>query len=172
MADRRRIVYPGTFDPLTLGHLDLIRRACKLFDQVIVGVARGVHKQPLFTLEERVQLVQEVLIGQDFADQVEVQGFGRLLIDFIREHHAAYILRGMRAVSDFEMEFQLASTNRALAPDVETLFIMPDSKYAFISSSLVREVASLYGDTAAFVPEVVQRALRGKYPMKPHHCCA
>ena len=158
------IVYPGTFDPVTFGHLDLVRRATKLFDHVIVAVAFNTNKHPMFELEQRVELLQHVINAEDFSAKVSVIGFRNLLIDFIREHNAGYILRGMRAVSDFEMEFQLASANRTLAPDIETMFIIPDTRFAFISSSLVREVAMHYGETRGFVPECVAHALEEKYP--------
>lgn len=152
-------IYPGTFDPITNGHSDLIQRACRLFDRVIVAVAANPKKTPLFTLEERVALAQGVLRGME---KVEICGFDSLLAEFARERGAAVILRGLRAVSDFEFEFQLAGMNRHLAPDVETLFLTPAEKYTFISSSLVKEVASLGGDIEDFVDPAVKAALNNR----------
>lgn len=155
-------VYPGTFDPLTNGHLDLIRRARRLFNHVVVGVATNPKKIPLFSLEERVDLIRRTLLENDFGDRVEVIGFSGLLIDFAHEHDATVLIRGMRAVSDFEFEFQLASMNRTLAPEVESVFLMPGESYSFISSTLVKEVAKLNGDVSRFVSERVLRALHEK----------
>ena len=158
------IVYPGTFDPITRGHLDLVRRASKIFSKVIIAVARNTQKKPLFSLDERLELCSRTVDQENYAVPVEVLGFEHLLIEFIRSQNSQFILRGMRAVSDFELEFQLASANRSLAPDIETIFIMPDTKYAFISSSLVREVAMHYGDVRAFVPKLVAEQLERKFP--------
>ncbi|ROR34235.1 pantetheine-phosphate adenylyltransferase [Inmirania thermothiophila] len=155
------VVYPGTFDPITNGHTDLVQRASRLFSRVVVAVAANPKKQPLFSLEERVALARAALAG---IDGVEVCGFDSLLVDFVRARGARVILRGLRAVSDFEFEFQLASMNRRLAPEVETTFLTPAEQYAFISSTLVREVAALGGDVTPFVHEVVARALRAKMP--------
>lgn len=152
-------VYPGTFDPITNGHSDLIKRASKLFDRVIVAVAANPSKTPAFSLEERVAMVKEVL-GQH--DNVEVIGFDSLLVKFVREQSAEVILRGLRAVSDFEYEFQLAGMNRRLDPDVETMFLTPSEKYAYISSSLVREISALGGDVSQFVHEKVMAALKDR----------
>ena len=154
----RTVIYPGTFDPITNGHTDLVQRAAKLFDRVVVAIARGGQsKGPVFSLEERVALVTEVFAGQD---NIEVLGFDILLVDFAREQGANVILRGLRAVSDFEYEFQLASMNRHLSPQIETLFLTPAEEYSYISSSLVREVAVLGGDVTSFVPPNVAAALR------------
>ncbi|MDN5872546.1 MAG: pantetheine-phosphate adenylyltransferase [Nitrococcus sp.] len=152
-------VYPGTFDPITNGHSDLIERAAGLFDRVIVAIsgATGATKRPAFSLEERASMAREVLAGHD---NVEVAAFESLLADFAIECNAAVILRGLRAVSDFEYEFQLASMNRQLAPGIETLFLTPAEQYAYISSTLVREVAALAGDVSRFVHPVVQKALQ------------
>lgn len=150
-------VYPGTFDPITNGHVDLVQRAARLFDRVVVAVAANADKTPVFPLEERVALAAAVL--SDFPT-VEVCSFDCLLVDFMRRRSAQVILRGLRAVSDFEYEFQLASMNRQLAPDVETMFLTPAEQFAFVSSSLVREVASLGGDVSAFVPDKVMAVLR------------
>jgi pantetheine-phosphate adenylyltransferase len=152
--------YPGTFDPVTLGHVDLIRRAAKLFDEVIVGVAGNRDKSPLFTLEERVSLLEQVVGGME---NVRVIGFNNLLIDCVREQNADTILRGLRAVSDFEYEFQLAAMNRHLDPGIETTFLTPAESYAFLSSTLIKEVASLGGDVSEFVPPQVMKALKRVY---------
>ncbi len=153
-------VYPGTFDPITNGHVDLVHRAARLFDQVIIGIAASEKKNPLFSLEERIFLAKEVVSEWD---NVRVEGFDSLLIDFVHAQKANAIVRGLRAVSDFEYEFQLASMNRHLAPDVESVFLTPAEQHAFISSSLVKEVSSLGGDTSGFVPELVDKALKKKW---------
>lgn len=152
-------IYPGTFDPLTNGHMDLIKRSCKLFDRVIVAVASNPKKKPWFTLRERVDLILHE-INELGLEQVEVRGFEGLLVDFAQEHDAKVLVRGMRAVSDFEFEFQLASMNRSLAPDVESVFLMPGESYSFISSTLVKEVARLEGDVKRFVSPYVYAALK------------
>lgn len=152
-------IYPGTFDPITNGHSDLIQRAARLFDKVVVAIAANPKKAPLFDLQERVELAREVLVT---LDNVEVCGFDSLLADFAHEHGAKVILRGLRAVSDFEYEFQLAGMNRRLAPDVETLFLTPAEKYTFISSSLVKEVAELGGEVEDFVDAKVKAALSNR----------
>jgi pantetheine-phosphate adenylyltransferase len=153
-------IYPGTFDPATLGHLDLIDRAAKLFDEVIVGVAENSDKKPLFTLDERVEMLKQAAVG---LDNVRVIGFNNLLIDCAREYNADTILRGLRAVSDFEYEFQLAAMNRHLDPGIETTFLTPSESYAFLSSTLIKEVASLGGDVTEFVPPQVIKALKRAY---------
>jgi len=153
-------IYPGTFDPATLGHIDLIRRAAKLFDEVIVAVAENKEKGPLFTLAERVAMLDEVIGG---INNARVIGFNTLLIDCAREQHADTILRGLRAVSDFEYEFQLAAMNRHLDPGIETTFLTPAESYAFLSSTLIKEVASLGGDVSNFVPPQVMTALQQVY---------
>lgn len=152
-------IYPGTFDPMTNGHTDLVQRASRLFDHVIVAVAKGSDKGPVFSLEERVAMGSEVL--DDFTN-VEVCGFDSLLVDFMHKKQARVILRGLRAVSDFEYEFQLASMNRHLAADIETVFLTPAEQFSFISSSLVREIASLGGDISSFVNPVVAAALSNR----------
>lgn len=152
--------YPGTFDPPTMGHVDLIRRAAKLFDEVIVGVAENRDKSPLFTLDERVLMLVEVMKE---SDNIRVIGFNNLLIDCVREQKADTILRGLRAVSDFEYEFQLAAMNRHLDPGIETTFLTPSERYAFLSSTLIKEVASLNGDVSEFVPPQVLTALKRVY---------
>jgi pantetheine-phosphate adenylyltransferase len=152
-------VYAGTFDPITFGHVDLLERAAPIFDRVIVAVAVNKSKTPLFTLEERVALASKALGN---LKNVEVQGFDCLLLDFAKKHSANIILRGLRAVADFDYEFQLASMNRYMNQKIETMFMMPAEKYMYISSSLVREIAALNGDVSGFVPSVVVEALRGK----------
>jgi pantetheine-phosphate adenylyltransferase len=156
-ARARVAVYPGTFDPITNGHADLVSRAAPLFDRVIVGIAESAGKGPSLSLDERISLARLAL--QDIPN-VEVLGFSSLLAHFVRETGAGVILRGLRAVSDFEYEFQLASMNRHLIPDAETLFLTPAEQYSFISSSLVREIARLGGDVSGFVHPAVQQALR------------
>ncbi len=151
-----KAVYPGTFDPLTRGHEDLVRRASSLYDSLVVGIADSRAKKPFFTLHERVELAREVLAD---VKNVEVVGFSGLLIAFVREHGARVILRGLRAVSDFEYEFQLAGMNRNLYPDVETVFLTPGEQHMFISATLVREIASLGGDVSKFVHPLVRKAL-------------
>jgi pantetheine-phosphate adenylyltransferase len=153
-------VYPGTFDPITNGHADLVGRAAPLFDRLVVGIAQSAGKGPSFTLDERIELAKVALDG---IANVEVRGFSSLLADFVRETGAGVILRGLRAVSDFEYEFQLASMNRHLIPDAETLFLTPAEQYSFISSSLVREIARLGGDVADFVHPAVRQALRQRW---------
>jgi pantetheine-phosphate adenylyltransferase len=152
-------VYPGTFDPITNGHADLVQRAARLFDRLIVAVAAHTTKSTAFSLEQRVALAQSVLAS---IDNVEVRGFDGLLANFVQRCGAQVILRGLRAVSDFEYEFQLASMNRRLAPQVETLFLTPAEQHAFISSSLVREIAALGGDVSEFVHRDVRDALYGR----------
>jgi len=145
-------IYPGTFDPITRGHSDLVERSSKLFDRVIVALAANPGKTPVFSLEERIGLAQTTLADYD---NVEICGFDGLLVDFAHQKGANIIVRGLRAVSDFEYEFQLAGMNRKLAPDIETLFLAPAEQYTYISSSLVREVASLGGDVSPFVHEKI-----------------
>jgi pantetheine-phosphate adenylyltransferase len=154
-----RTVYPGTFDPMTRGHEDLVRRAANLFEEVIVGVADSRGKSPYFSLDERVEIAREVLAP---FENVRVEGFTGLLMDFMRRHDAKVILRGLRAVSDFEYEFQMAGMNRNLYPDVETLFLTPDEKYMFISATMVMEIATLGGDVSLFVNPAVLARLRAR----------
>lgn len=156
----RKVVYPGTFDPITNGHIDLVERACRLFDHVVIAVAASNRKNPLFTLDERVSLAQEVLAH---LPNVEVMGFDILLVEFVRQQNAQAVLRGLRAVSDFEYEFQLANMNRALAPTMESLFLTPAEHLSYISSSIVREIAFLGGDVSQFVAKPVELALKKKF---------
>jgi pantetheine-phosphate adenylyltransferase len=154
-----KVVYPGTFDPFTRGHEDLVRRAARLFDAVIVAVADSSSKQPFFSAAERIGMAREVLAP--FAN-VEVLGFSSLLMDFVNQQGAQAILRGLRAVSDFEYEFQMAGMNRNLYPDVETLFLTPGEKYMFVSATIVREIARFGGDVTKFVHPHVAECLRSK----------
>ncbi|MGB5344708.1 MAG: pantetheine-phosphate adenylyltransferase [Woeseia sp.] len=153
-------MYPGTFDPITLGHVDLVRRACRLFDRVVVAIAANPGKEPLFTLDERVALARDALVG---IGNVEVTGYDGLTVNFALDQDLAVIVRGLRAISDFEYEFQLANMNRHLTDEVETAFLTPTEKYTYISSSLVREVAKLGGDISEFVPTNVRNALLQRY---------
>jgi len=152
-------IYPGTFDPITNGHIDLVQRAARLFDKVIVSVAESAGKQPFMPMAERIQLAQEALTD---ISNVEVCGFNSLLVEFVKQQHASVIIRGLRAVSDFEYEFQLASMNRHLDASVETVFLTPAEQYSYISSSLVREIAKLGGDISSFVPANVAAALHNR----------
>ena len=152
-------IYPGTFDPITNGHSDLIQRAGQLFDKVIVAIAGSTHKTPLFPLERRVELAEQVLAG---IEHIEIRCFDTLLVDFVRECEAHVIIRGLRAVSDFEFEFQLAAMNRRLDKDAETVFLTPGENYTFVSASLIREIAMLGGDVSPFVHPVVLEAIQAK----------
>lgn len=156
---QRIVIYPGTFDPITNGHADLVERAAKMFDRVILGVAATTGKSPMFNLEERVDLAQQV-VGH--LDNVEVTGFEGLLVDFAKQCNATALIRGLRAVSDFEYEFQLANMNRRLMPELESLFLTPAEQHSFIASTLVREIAKLNGDVSGFVHPVVEQALKLK----------
>ncbi|RPH58716.1 MAG: pantetheine-phosphate adenylyltransferase [Burkholderiales bacterium] len=154
-----RAIYPGTFDPLTRGHEDLVRRAAKLFDSLVVAVADSRGKNPIFSLDERVSIAREAL---DRHANVEVVGFSGLLVKFVQQQKADVVLRGLRAVSDFEYEFQMAGMNRHLMPEVETIFMTPTEQYQFVSGTLVREIALLGGDVSQFVAPSVQSWLRNK----------
>ena len=153
-------VYPGTFDPVTHGHTDLVTRAARVFDHVIVAIAESPHKTPFLSLEKRTELTASQLGG---LDNIEIVGFSNLLVDFVREKGAGVIVRGLRAVSDFEYEFQLASMNRNLCEEVETMFLTPDEKYGFISSTLVKEVARIGGDVSQFVGPEIELAMREQF---------
>ncbi|WP_297486071.1 pantetheine-phosphate adenylyltransferase [Ferrovum sp.] len=154
-----RAVYAGTFDPMTLGHEDLVRRACGLFDEVVVAVADSRPKRPLFSLEERVEMAQASLAR---FERVVVVGFSGLLADFVRSRQARVLIRGLRAVSDFDFEFQMAGMNRRLQPEVETLFLTPAEQYLFISSTMIREIAGLGGEVSEFVNPLVHQRLLDK----------
>jgi pantetheine-phosphate adenylyltransferase len=160
LASKRIAVYPGTFDPITNGHIDLVDRAAQLFDRLIIGVAESPAKRPALSLELRVELAREA-VGHH--PHVEVRGFDSLLAHFVSDVGAGVLMRGLRAVSDFEYEFQLASMNRHLIPEVETLFLTPAEQYGFISSSLVREISRLGGDVSGFVPPAVADALQAQW---------
>jgi pantetheine-phosphate adenylyltransferase len=163
MSKNRIAVYPGTFDPITLGHEDIVRRAADLFDEVIVAVAGSTNKKTLFNLDERVALAKSVF---EYADNIRVVGFSGLLMQFVQDQGAKMVIRGLRAASDFEYEFQLAGMNRKLYPQFETLFLTPSEQFMFISSSLVREVAVLGGNVHAFVSPTVDDAINEKLGSK------
>ena len=158
----RRAIYPGSFDPVTNGHLDVIERAAKLFDEVIVAVAVNSQKQPQFTTEERLALLQETTAKH--GERVRLARLEGLLVDYARSVGAGAIIRGLRAVSDFEFEFQMALMNRKLEANVETIFLMPKEEYTYLSSRIIKEIARLGGDVTSFVPQCVSVALKGKYP--------
>jgi pantetheine-phosphate adenylyltransferase len=152
-------IYPGSFDPITNGHVDIIERGLKVFDRVIVAVLKNPKKRPLFTTKERVQMIQDIFASKT---EVEIRAFDGLLVDFARSQGTRVVIRGLRAISDFEYEFQMALMNRGLAPDIETFFMMPSVNYSFLSSNLVREVAGLGGSIEGLVPPLVARKLRSK----------
>ncbi len=153
-------IYPGSFDPVTLGHYDIIKRSSEIFDRVIVGVLRNSAKSPLFSVEERVKMLEDVTKG---LPNVEVQSFHGLLIDFVRQNQARVIVRGLRAITDFEYELQLAQMNRVIAPEIDTVFLTTNLKYAYLSSSTAKEVAMYGGDTSAFLDPGVAEKVRNKY---------
>jgi pantetheine-phosphate adenylyltransferase len=163
-APMRTVIYPGSFDPITNGHLDVIQRAAKLFDRVVVAVAPNPAKNPLFTLEERVQMVTRAVRHLPHVEADALQG---LLVEYVEKRSGQAVLRGLRAVSDFEFEFQLALMNRKLNERIETIFMMPKDTYTFLSSRIVKEIASLGGDVSAFVPAHVRTALAGKLGLAP-----
>ena len=160
MPIMKTIVYPGTFDPITNGHIDLVERSSKLFGKIVIGIAASQRKGPLFTVEERIELASEAL---QHVPNVEIRGFDYLLVNFVKDCKAEGVMRGLRAVSDFEYEFQLANMNRALAPEIESIFLTPAERFSYISSSLVREISSLDGDVSKFVPVNVADALAAKH---------
>lgn len=153
----RKVIYPGSFDPITLGHLDVAQRASAIFDKVIIGIAQNQAKQPLFSLDERCQQAEQATAS--LGEKVTVLRFDGLLVEFAREQGACAIVRGLRAVSDFEFEFQLALMNRQLAPDIETIFLMPKNTFSYLSSSIVKEICRLGGPVGKFVPECVEQAM-------------
>jgi len=157
---KKRAIYPGTFDPITYGHLDLVRRSIRIFNEVIIAVAPSYKKNPLFSLEERLNMIKHAVQG---IENVHVESFQGLLVEYVRQRQGDAILRGLRAISDFETELQMAHMNRALDADIETVFMMPSEEYGFITSSVIREVASFGGSVRGFVPEEVEAALREKF---------
>ena len=160
----RRIIYPGTFDPITNGHIDVVGRALQIFDEVVLAIAADSTKKPLFSLEERRAMAEKALA--DYGAKVRVTAFHGLLIDYVQSENSRAILRGLRAVSDFEFEFQMALMNRKLNDSVETLFLMPRGAYTYLSSSLIKEIGRLGGDLSAFVPPLVESAMRRKFAGK------
>jgi len=154
-----KVIYPGTFDPFTRGHEDLVRRAARLFETVIVGIADSESKHPFFKTAERIEMTREVLAP---FPNVQVEGFSTLLMDFVHAKHARVVLRGLRAISDFEYEFQMATMNRNLYPEVETLFLTPAEQYTFISSTIVREVAKFGGNVSSFVHPIIEARMKAK----------
>jgi pantetheine-phosphate adenylyltransferase len=157
-------IYPGTFDPITFGHIDVVERAAQLFPHVVILVARNTSKQPLFSGEERIAMVQEVFRGRK---GIEVEGFDGLLVEYARRRKASVLIRGLRAVSDFEYEFQMALTNRKLSSTLETIFLVPREQYTYLNSSIVREIARLGGNISDFVPANVRRRLKQRFSQ--HH---
>lgn len=158
---KTRAIYPGTFDPVTYGHIDLIKRARRIFDEVVVAVAHNPGKHPLFTVDERVTLLRQATRSMP---GVVVDHFNSLVVDYVRRRRARVVLRGLRMLSDFEYEFQMALTNRKLSDDVETIFMMPSESYAYVSARLLKEAGALGADLSAFVPRFVAAALRRKLP--------
>ena len=156
----KTIVYPGTFDPITKGHIDLVERASNLYDKVVIGIASSERKNPLFSLSDRIRLAEECL---RHIPNIEIKGFDYLLVEFVKDCGAQAVMRGLRAVSDFEYEFQLANMNRALNPKIESIFLTPAEKFSYVSSSLVSEIASLNGDVSKFVTPNVESALKNKF---------
>ncbi|MDD5432637.1 MAG: pantetheine-phosphate adenylyltransferase [Candidatus Omnitrophica bacterium] len=155
----QKAIYPGTFDPITYGHIDLIKRAQEIFSEVIVAVAHNPHKKPLFSVKERVKLLKEATVD---LPGIEITDFDGLVVDFARKKKAKVLIRGLRMISDFEYEFQMALTNRKLASDVETIFLMPHESYSYLSSKLLKEAASLGADVSRFVPDFVEKELKKK----------
>lgn len=153
----KTVIFPGTFDPITLGHQDLVQRAAKLFDYVVVAVANSSNKKTLLSLEQRVALCHKVFNG---INNIKIEGFNSLLVDFVKKHNTNVVIRGLRVVSDFEYEFQLANMNRRLDPQFETVFLTPAEQYSFISSTLVREIAALGGNISAFVAPDVEQVMK------------
>ena len=155
-----KALYPGTFDPITLGHIDIIERALHLFDEVTIAIATSESKKPVFSLEERISHVDQIFKGND---RVKAIGFTGLVVDLAKEEQSNILIRGLRAVSDFEYEFQLANMNRAMSPDLESIFLTPKAKFSFLSSTLVREIASMGGEIDSFVDPVVKAALQERF---------
>ena len=156
----QRAIYPGTFDPMTKGHVDLIERACKLFDEIVIAIAASEAKNPLFTLDERIQIAEKIFASND---KVKVVGFSGLLVDLAKDNDAKILIRGLRVVADFEYEFQLANMNRAMMPELESVFLTPKEQYSYISSSLVKEICKMGGDVSEFVDPISLSELKRKY---------
>ena len=156
----QRAIYPGTFDPMTKGHVDLIERACKLFDEIVIAIAASEAKKPLFTLDERIQIAEKIFESND---KVKVVGFSGLLVDLAKDNDAKILIRGLRVVADFEYEFQLANMNRAMMPELESVFLTPKEQYSYISSSLVKEICKMGGDVSEFVHPISLEALMSKF---------
>ena len=156
----QRAIYPGTFDPMTKGHIDLIERACKLFDEIVIAIAASEAKKPLFTLDERIQIAEKIFESND---KVKVVGFSGLLVDLAKDNDAKILIRGLRVVADFEYEFQLANMNRAMMPELESVFLTPKEQYSYISSSLVKEICKMGGDVSEFVDPISLSELKRKY---------
>ena len=156
----QKAIYPGTFDPITKGHIDLVERACKLFDKVVLAIAASEAKSPLFTLEERINISKRIFKGND---QVEIIGFSGLLVDLAKDNDATILIRGLRVVADFEYEFQLANMNRAMMPELESVFLTPVTEYSFVSSSLVKEFCKLGGDVSSFVDPISLEEMKKKF---------
>lgn len=159
----KRAIYPGTFDPITYGHLDILNRAIKLFDEIIITIAVNPGKEPLFSLDERRKLIEKTLETHSDKTQIKIEGFDGLLVNFAMEKKASAIIRGLRAVSDFEYEFQMALMNRRLSDGISTVFMMPHEKYTYLNSTIVKEVARLGGNISNFVPPEVEQALLKKF---------
>jgi len=159
---KKKAVYPGSFDPITNGHVDIILRGLKIFDKILIAVLENPKKTPLFSTKERVEMIKEIFAKEE---KVEVKSFHGLLVDFARKNKAHVVMRGLRAISDFEYEFQMALMNRKLDPEIETLFMMPNVKYSFLSSRLVKEVCMLGGCLTGLVPEIVEKRLREKFKL-------
>ena len=156
----QRAIYPGTFDPMTKGHVDLIERACKLFDEIVIAIAASEAKNPLFTLDERIQIAEKIFESND---KIKVVGFSGLLVDLAKDNDAKILIRGLRVVADFEYEFQLANMNRAMMPELESVFLTPKEQYSYISSSLVKEICKMGGDVSEFVDPISLSELKRKY---------
>jgi len=156
----QRAIYPGTFDPMTKGHVDLIERACKLFDEIVIAIAASEAKNPLFTLDERIEIAEKIFEGNN---KVKVVGFSGLLVDLAKDNNAKILIRGLRVVADFEYEFQLANMNRAMMPELESVFLTPKEQYSYISSSLVKEICKMGGDVSEFVDPISLSELKRKY---------
>ena len=156
----QRAIYPGTFDPMTKGHVDLIERACQLFDEIVIAIAASEAKNPLFTLDERIQIAEKIFEGND---KVKVIGFSGLLVNLAKDNDAKILIRGLRVVADFEYEFQLANMNRAMMPELESVFLTPKEQYSYISSSLVKEICKMGGDVSKFVDPISLSELKRRY---------